>query len=259
MATFGFDTVKPSRHILKNAVPAALATVLRQLSPLLDNNVWLVGGTALAAYYFAHRRSDDLDLFAADDVALGRAVTAVRSLAGHGLLLKNESRSPLYYHADAELSGHRFTIDIVVDATVHRVGGAVPTDDGICVANLDTLFAMKAAALVSRASEKDLFDLEHLLGLLKTWDVDVLIRAGQTIDAGLDAETLLISLKGAFLKEGACGFLMDTAKITPRQAFKTITALRETLVTQLLAIARQRTDTPLVQALKASVKDLKKS
>lgn len=258
MATFGFSALRPKDHLLKDAVPTALAKVMDMLSPLLDDKIWWVGDTALAGYYFGHRRSDDIDLFVADDAALGRAVQAVRSLVPRGLQLKNESRTPLYYHADAVFDGHAFTIDGVVDATVHRDGQAVKTGDGIWVANLDTLFAMKAATLVSRCSEKDLFDLNDMLSVLIKWDVALLICAGQMIDAGLDAETLLISVKGALLRKAACGFVLPGSGVTAEQAYQKIGALRDKLVGELLAYARAEPASPELATLKASVKDLKK-
>jgi hypothetical protein len=158
----------------------------------------------------------------ADEIALGRTVAAIRSLVPKGLILRNESRTPLYYHADARFSGHPFTMDGAVDAHIHQLGHAVKTADGICVADLDTLFAMKAAMLVSRSSEKDLFVLDCLLGLLKKWDASLLIRAGQTVDAGLDAETLLMSLKGALLRKAACAFLLPGSKRTVEQVFQSV-------------------------------------
>lgn len=258
MATFGFNTLRPSAKILAHAVSAPLAEVLRKLSAQLNEKIWLVGGTALSAYYLGHRRSDDLDLFVADPVSLEMAVMAVKSLVKEGLKLSDVSRTPLYYHANAEYKGHPFTIDIVVDENVHRNGHASKVADGLHVADMDTLFAMKAACLVSRASEKDLFDLADMLGRLKHWDVALLISAGKTIDAGVDAETLLISLKGALLRREACHFLLPGSQITVDQAFQTIMTLRNKLVDLLIIYAREHTNDVLVQSLKASVKDFKK-
>lgn len=258
MATFGFEKIKPKSQMIAAATPKPLADMIRALSTNLNQKIWLVGGTALSAYYFGHRRSDDLDLFVADDVSLNVAVIAVRALLKRELILRDESRTPLYYHADANYHSHEFTIDIVVDENVHKVGHAVQIDDGLWVADLDTLFAMKAACLVSRASEKDLFDLEQLLGLLDHWDVALLITAGKTIDAGVDAETLLISLKGALLRKESCGFLLPGSILKVEQVLRTILALRDKLVALLVAYAREQPDTTLVQALKTTVKDFKK-
>lgn len=257
MATFGFEKIKSKSHMISAAIPTPLADVMRMLSPNFNEKIWLVGGTALSAYYFGHRRSDDLDLFVVDEVSLNIAVAAVRALVKKGLVLKDESRTPLYYHANANYSGHTFTVDVVLDENLHKVGRATPTDDGLWIADLDTLFAMKAACLVSRASEKDLFDLDHMLGLLGHWDVTLLVSAGRAMDAGMDVETLLISLKGALLRKEACGFLLPGSKLKRDQVFHAITSLRDTLVAALVEYARKQPETELVQTLKASVKDFK--
>lgn len=243
--------------MITEAIPKPLADVMQLLSQTLTEKVWLVGGTALSAYYFGHRRSDDLNLFVADEASLNIAVAAARALAKEGLTLSDESRTPLYYHANASYAGHKFTIDSVLDENVHHMGHAVKTGDGLYVADLDTLFAMKAACLVSRASEKDLFDLDYLLGLLDHWDIALIISAGKTIDAGLDVETLLISLKGALLRKEACHFLLPHSKLKVDQVFHIITTLRDKLITKLLDYAREQPETELVKTLKASVKDFK--
>lgn len=258
MATFGFEKIKPKPHIINTAVPKPLADVIRSLSGSLNDKVWLVGGTALSAYYFGHRRSDDLDLFAADERSLNMAVAAMRALAKSGLMLKEESRTPLYYHANAINDCHKFTIDIVLDENVHKVGRAVRTGDGISVADLDTLFAMKVATLVSRASEKDLFDLDYMFGLVGHWTVETLITAGRTMDAGLDEETLLISLKGTLLRKEACNFLPAHSTLTLEQAFRKVANLRHKIVDLLVVYGRDSANNALVKSIKASVKDFKR-
>lgn len=240
------------------AIPKPLADVIRMLSPNLNGKVWLVGGTALSAYYFGHRRSDDLDLFAADDVSLNAAVTAVRALVKIGVALTDESRTPQYYHANASFQSHTFTIDIVLDENVHKTGRAIQTTDGVFIPDLDTLFAMKAACLVSRASEKDLFDLDYMVGLLDHWDVALLVNAGKTIDAGMEVETLLISLKGALLRKEACDFLSPHSKLTVAQAYQKVVDLRDKILNLLVTYARQNADDALVRSIKATVKDFKK-
>ncbi len=258
MATFGFETIKPQLHIIPNSVPRPLVDVIHKLAPNLTRKTWLVGGTALSAYYFGHRRSDVLDLFAADTQSFTNTVNAVRALVKDGVTLADESRTPLYYRASATYKGHAFTIDVVLDELIHSVGHATETGDGLWVPDLDTLFAMKASTLVSRASEKDLFDLDHLLHLLKSWNVELIMNAGQLIDGGLDVETLLISLKGARLRQEACAFLLPDSKITVAQAFHKIIALRDRLVLLLLVAAKQRSNDELVHSIKTAIKELKK-
>jgi hypothetical protein len=77
------------------------------------------------------------------------------------------------------------------------------------VASLQTLLKTKAATLVSRCSEKDLYDLLWLFRELSNLDFRVLIQLGAEIDAGVTAENILISLAGAILKVEACDFALS--------------------------------------------------
>jgi hypothetical protein len=166
----------------------------------------LVGGTALAGYYAGHRRSDDLDLFTANDVAHGAAIVGLKSLTEIGASLQDERTSARFQHATARLDGHDFTVQVVLDAHLFVVGTHATAADGVVVASLDTLLKMKAATLVSRASEKDLYDLAWLFEHARALDVPTLIALGQEIDAGMNAEGALISLVGSEPRESACGF-----------------------------------------------------
>lgn len=118
--------------------------------------------------------------------------------------------------------------------------------------------AKMVANLVSRVSEQDLFDLDYILGRIDRWDVALLLTAGSTVETGLNAESLLISLKGALLRKEACGFLLPDSILTVEQAFRTVTALRDKIVKDLLVYARSQPPTPIVKTLKTVAKDLKK-
>ena len=163
MASLRLPNLKPFETVSQKATPSALGKTLRFIFSNVAEKLWLVGGTALSGYYAEHRRSDDLDLFAEDLSAFKSATLAVKALQKEGAVLSNERSSPFYHHADVQYCGHVFTIDCVLDENLHRVGSVNRAEDGVWVADLDTLFAMKTACLVSRCSEKDLFDLDWLI------------------------------------------------------------------------------------------------
>ncbi len=114
----------------------------------------LVGGTALAGYYAGHRRSDDLDIFTGSPRAQEAAVLAVRSLAELGCAVTHQGTSARFSHATCRLAGHDFTTQVVLDSHLFAVGSAIVADDGVAVADLETLLKMKAATLVSRAAKR---------------------------------------------------------------------------------------------------------
>lgn len=257
MATLCLEKIVPRSHISERAAPLPLRKVLLAIFQGLSEGLWLVGGTALAGYYAEHRRSDDLDLFAMDSLAYRSAVLAIKSLSQVGIIFSHERHSSSYYHVDAQLEGHSFTIDVVLDEHLHEVGHALKTEEGVWIADLPTLFAMKVACLVSRCSEKDLFDLDWIFQQVKEFSISDLIEAGAQIDAGLNVETLLISLQGTVLHKSACHFLLPGAQITPDQVYKKILLLQKNLIRLLLAKEQKMPLSEEAEALRASIKEQK--
>jgi hypothetical protein len=216
----------------------------------------LVGGTALAGYYAGHRESDDMDLFTADVVAQAMTVAAVKSLAGIGVVFSDERNSPSYYHVLASLGGHSFSIDVVLDANIHRIGAFLKTSDGVQLANLETLLMMKIATLVGRCSEKDLFDLKWLTEHYRNPDVKEWIALGQKVDGGANAESMLISLSGANLRIEGCGFAAKFG-VSSGEVLKMIMAFRSTLQKKLVAHLEAFPPSTNITALLREIRRLK--
>ena len=63
------------------------------------------------------------------------------------------------------------------------------------IASLTTLLRMKSAALVSRSSEKDLYDLIQLFNIFSDLNIATFIAFGQSIDLGVNAESMLASIE----------------------------------------------------------------
>jgi len=195
---------EPDELLAAKALPRALKSAIEAVFAGGLPNVVLVGGTALSGYYACHRRSDDMDLFTADAVSHDMAVRAVKGLPG--IQLSDEQRSPAYYHAVAKSGEHRFTVSVVQDPNLFKVGKILTTPRGVNVIALETVWMMKAATLVSRCSEKDLFDLHWLTGRFGSPDVGEWVALGQKIDTGVNPEAILISLAGAQPRLEGCGF-----------------------------------------------------
>jgi hypothetical protein len=215
---------KPDISLARRTLPGAMLSALEHIFADGSEDVMLVGGTALAGFYAGHRRSDDLDLFVRDEVTFDDVRRRVRSLTQLGVELRQPRASPQFSRVLAVLDGHRFTVDVVLDENLFRVGGARAAD-GIHVASLRTLLMCKAATLVSRCSEKDLYDLWWLCSQDPEIGPEELVRLGSKIDGGANAEAMLISLTGARLSVSACDFALpegpDAATIHERiAAFK---------------------------------------
>lgn len=218
---------KPRSRLASRVLPAPLYGALTHVFSAGISGCMLVGGTALAGYYAGHRRSDDLDVFTEDPPSQRGAVLAVRSLGEEGAGFADERSSAHFYHASCHLDGHDFTVQVVLDSNLFRVGSGARADDGVVVADLTTILKMKAATLVSRGAEKDLYDLVWLFEQGNEMDVATMVALGSEIDGGVNAEAILINLSGTTLAESACDFSLVESS---GDVFAKITRLREVLV-----------------------------
>jgi len=223
------DTYRPDVDLARKVLPGFLFdALLRIFEPGVPGCV-LVGGTALSGFYAGHRRSDDLDLYTPDGQSFKIASLAVRQLAHHGVEIHDQQSTALYYRTVCRTGAASFTVDVVQDPAFFQVGKWHSTKEGIRVACLSTLLMCKAATLVSRASEKDLYDLIWLFDRFPALGPADLISLGQKIDGGLSAESILVSLSGAVLSEDACDFALDPG-LSKKQIFARIQSLRKQLI-----------------------------
>lgn len=217
----------PDSGLAGKVLPPPLYAALRHVFAAGLDGVMLVGGTAIAGYYAGHRRSDDLDLFTADERAQRATLLAVRSLADLGASFADERSSAHFFHVTCHLDGHDFTVQVVVDVNLFATGSGIEADDHVRVATLETLLAMKAATLVSRASEKDLYDLAWFFEHDEHLDVPRLLELGERIDAGMNGEAVLISLVGTEMRESACGFSLTER---PEEVHAEVMRIRQALI-----------------------------
>ena len=227
----------PDSQLAARVLPAPLYRALGHIFAQDIAECMLVGGTALAGYYAGHRRSDDLDLFVRNVQALRATVLAVESLAALGGTLTARQRTPQFFDAACELTGHAFTIQVVVDVPVFDVGRAVRAADGVTVADLQTLLRQKAATLVSRCSEKDLYDLLWLFQRFPMLPYETLLELGASIDRGMTVEAVLLSLTGTTLRKEACDFSLSQ---TADAVFREVSKLKESLAQGFDKIARKQ-------------------
>ncbi|MFQ5745368.1 MAG: nucleotidyl transferase AbiEii/AbiGii toxin family protein [Acidobacteriota bacterium] len=238
---------KPNSGLAAEVLPPPLYRALRQVFAQRIDGAMLVGGTALAAYYAGHRRSDDLDLFTADAPAQQAAVLAVRSLAELGSSFADERSSAHFHHATCRLDGQDFTVQVVLDPNLFAVGTAIEADDGVVVAELATLLKTKAATLVSRAGEKDLYDLAWFFKQDDELDAPALIALGEQVDRGMNGEAVLINLVGTEMRESACGFALSQR---PDEVFREVAAVREALIHGVEQYLRSQPAPPIADLIR---------
>ena len=171
----------PDSRLAAKTLPRPLYRALQHVFHQGVTDCMLVGGTALAGYYAGHRRSDDLDLFTRDAEAQRAMTLAVGALADLGATLDAKQSSAQFHSVLCSLDNHRFTARVVLDSNLFRVGHATQADDGVWVADLETLLRQKAATLVSRCSEKDLYDLRWLFGRFSHLTLETLLELAAPI------------------------------------------------------------------------------
>ena len=223
---------EPNEDLALKALPEPLRKAIQATFKHGLPGCALVGGTALAGFYACHRESDDMDLFTADATAQAMTVAAVKALKKIGATLSDERNSPNFYHTLATLSGRNFTVDVVLDSNIHKIGTFAQSKTGVRIASLETLLMMKIAALVSRCSEKDLYDLIWLTEHYRHPDIEEWVALGRQVDGGSDAESMLISLTGANLRMEACGFAAKFGGV-PAEVFKSVSGFRNSLQKKL--------------------------
>lgn len=234
---------EPRLDLAERVLPAPLYKSLRHMFRENPSGYALAGGSALAGFYAGHRRSDDLDIFADGADSHEAGIRAVKSLASLGARIGGERRTPAYYRASCSLEGHDFTSDVVLDPRLFEVGRMVRLENGVAVADLKTLLMMKSAALVSRCSEKDLYDLIWILGELPI-SLGELVELGRLLDAGVTPEGLLISVAGAKSSPAACGFSMGRG-VKPASVHRQIESFRKGLLRNLFRLAKDQPVPPL--------------
>lgn len=238
---------EPQSSLAARVLPVPLYRALTHVFSQGVSGCTLVGDTALAGYYAGHRRSDDLDLFVEDDISQRATVLAVKSLREFGANLGDERTSAHFYHATCHLDGHDFTAQVVLDSNLFEVGSMLRADDGVVVADPHTLLKMKAATLVSRGGEKDLYDLLWLFDQENELDVPTLIALGTEIDGGMNAEALLTSLVATELHKSACDFSL-TQKAD--EVFADVTRLQKTLVRSVETFLRGQPAPPIAALIR---------
>jgi hypothetical protein len=237
----------PESSLAAKVLPPPLHQALRFVFAQRVDGAMLVGGTALAGYYAGHRRSDDLDVFTDGPLSHKAMVLSVKSLGQIGASLAFERSSAHFYHATCRLDGHDFTAQVVLDPNLFAIGSGSQADDGVVVADPRTLLKMKAATLVSRASEKDLYDLAWFLEQDDRLDVPTLITLGKEVDGGVNGEAILINLVGTEMRESACGFSLTRS---PEEVLAVVTRVQSALIRSVENHLRKQPAPPIAALIR---------
>jgi predicted nucleotidyltransferase component of viral defense system len=164
-----------------------------------EQSFFLTGGAALAGFHLRHRRTDDLDLFTAEDDAFDRGRRVLDDLVAElGAELKVLQQAPGFMRLAVTRGEDVVIVDLVRERTKQL---EKETISGIRLDSANEIMANKLNTVVSRAEERDLVDLYFLerSGLRVESAIDVALEK----DGGCTPATLSWVLSQVEIPDGA--------------------------------------------------------
>lgn len=145
---------------------------------------FLTGGTALSAFYLAHRYSEDIDLFTTESFHPTRIVSIANTLAKELKVSIVTGRASETYHQFffKEPDGNMLKVEWVQD-TAQQFGSKKEVD-GVIIDDLGNIASNKICAIYSRREAKDFVDLYFLLNEKKV-DFFSIIEDAKAKDGGI--------------------------------------------------------------------------
>ncbi|MDD4837008.1 MAG: nucleotidyl transferase AbiEii/AbiGii toxin family protein [Dethiosulfovibrio sp.] len=148
--------------------------------PEIEKGFFLAGGTSLSAFYFGHRKSEDIDLFSEDPIPnvpslIARISAKLKALSDVSVAIMPGDSD--YFGSCSVVCGDlSVKVDLVYDAFAAGRERHTLEIDGVkvCVDNLDGLSVSKFSAFLSRGDKKDCLDMTRILEEAQKGDSDLL-------------------------------------------------------------------------------------
>jgi len=153
------------------------------------SSFYLSGGTALADFFLAHRKSFDLDLFTAEE---GLTLPFSRILEGalqRSLSVNTVRRLESFVDLEVGRGQDSTKVQLAYD-TPFRFGEPLDSDLEVKVNDYKDLIVDKLLAFFGRAEPRDAIDLFFIL---QTEDIWELIRSAEVKDPGFDIYWLAVA------------------------------------------------------------------
>ena len=159
--------------------------LLQDIASLQDTkHFYLAGGTALAEFYFGHRRSYDLDLFTAETgLVIHFSRTVEKSLGLQSdYLIRPMRRFESFVELEAEGYGEKVQIHLAYDSPF-RWGKPLQSEYGVNVNDYQDLIVDKVLAFFGRWTQRDAVDLFQII---KKEKIGPLLDKAKEKDPGFD-------------------------------------------------------------------------
>lgn len=151
--------------------------------PSISDHFFLTGGTALSVFYLHHRKSNDIDLFAADLQDIGQIGFQIkRTWPGEIVPVNQSSHFLSVLFRDVK-------VDLVIDTLStkeKRPRLALQDGKSLSIDTLTNIASNKFCTLVSRTEPKDYVDFFFIAKMLSGFDRDSTYEAAASKDAVFD-------------------------------------------------------------------------
>ena len=168
--------------------------VLKALTDIEESKAfYLSGGTALSAFYLAHRRSEDFDLFTSAEPLIAIVARKFKSALENSGIKVQEIRSfSSFWEAVASNENENFKIQLAYD--IPFLLSEIAETEGLRIHSFEDIAAGKLLALYGRAEERDFIDIYCIVKSGKM-SLETLIELAKKKDPGLDEYYLAISFE----------------------------------------------------------------
>ena len=169
-------------------------SVLKAFTDIEESKAfYLTGGTALSAFYLAHRRSEDFDLFTSAEPLIAIVARKFKSALENSGIRVQEIRSfSSFWEAVASNENESFKIQLAYDSLF--LLSEIAETEGLRIHSFEDIAAGKLLALYGRAEERDFIDIYCIVKSGKM-SLETLIELAKKKDPGLDEYYLAISFE----------------------------------------------------------------
>lgn len=149
-------------------IPEWTQELMGLLGPILPENTYLAGGTGLTLY-LNHRYSYDLDLYTPNKFATDRLISTFEKEVDDFNLISQSWQTVIGSSKDTEISVFLYEYPLIEETN---------TFNGLTIAGLLDIAAMKIEAIASRDLKRDFFDL-YTVCQLQDYDLQKILTAVQ--------------------------------------------------------------------------------
>jgi hypothetical protein len=154
---------------------------------------YLTGGTALSAFYLAHRLSEDFDLFTSEEPLISIVARKFKSaLEELGIQVQEIRSFSTFWEAVASGGNKRFKIQLAFDSPFML--SEIEEKEGLRIHSFEDIAAGKLLALYGRAEERDFIDIYCIVRSGKI-SLERMIELAKEKDPGLDEYYLAIAFE----------------------------------------------------------------